>query len=99
MRQNFRSLKIPDEVGGSIGSTAVSIRASGPSCPGFDSQGSRNYFCDLTKFVAVTEVNQQRCLEESGQWLENVDRTHLVLASGKLVLQRILKKPDLTPFI
>ena len=24
--------------------------------------------------------------EESGQWLENVDRTHLVLASGKLVL-------------
>ena len=25
--------------------------------------------------------------EESGQWLENVDRTHLVLASGNLVLQ------------
>ena len=36
----------------------------------------------------VTEVNQQRWLEESGQWLENVDRTHLVLASGKLVLQK-----------
>ena len=53
----------------------------------------------MTKFVAATEVNQQRCLEESGQWLENVDCTHLVLASGKLVLQRILKKPDLTPFI
>ena len=38
----------------------------------------------------VTEVNQQRRLEESGQWLENVDRTHLVLAwaCGKLVLQK-----------
>ena len=31
--------------------------------------------------VTVAEVNQQRCLEESGQWLENVDQTHLVLAS------------------
>ena len=41
---------------------------------------------EMTKFVAATEVNQQRCLEESGQWLENVDCTHLVLASGKLVL-------------
>ena len=25
---------------------------------------------------------------KSGQWLENADQTHLVLASGKLVLQR-----------
>ena len=38
--------------------------------------------------VDVAEVNQRQCLEESGQWLENVDRTHLVLASGKLVLQK-----------
>ena len=38
--------------------------------------------------VAVAEVNQWRWLEESGQWLENVDRTHLGLASGKLVLQQ-----------
>ena len=28
------------------------------------------------------------CLEESGQWLENVDRTQLVLASGKLAQQK-----------
>ena len=28
------------------------------------------------------------CLERSGQWLENVDQTHLVLASGKLALQK-----------
>ena len=36
----------------------------------------------------VAEVDQQRWLEESGQWLEIVDRTHLVLASGKPVLQK-----------
>ena len=28
-------------------------------------------------------------LKESGSWLENVDITHLVLASGKLLLQKI----------
>ena len=27
-------------------------------------------------------------LEESGQWLENAERTHLVLVSGKPVLQK-----------
>ena len=35
-------------------------------------------------------VNQWRWLEESGHWLENVDRTHLVLASGNQVLQKHL---------
>ena len=40
------------------------------------------------KIINVAEVNQRRCLEESGQWLENVDPTHLVLASGKPVLQK-----------
>ena len=34
------------------------------------------------KIVDVAEVHQRRCSEESGQWFENVDRTHLVLASG-----------------
>ena len=38
--------------------------------------------------MLLDRVNQRRCLEESGQRLENVDRTHLVLASGKLVLQK-----------
>ena len=42
----------------------------------------------MEKIVDVAEVNQQRCLEESGQWLKNVDRTHLLLASGKLVVQK-----------
>ena len=40
--------------------------------------------------IDVAEVNQRRWLEESGQWLENVDRTHLVLASGKLVLKKVV---------
>ena len=40
------------------------------------------------KIIDVAVVNQSRRLEESGQWLENVDRTHLDLASGKPVLQK-----------
>ena len=42
----------------------------------------------LAEEKIVAEVNQWRCLEESEQWLDVVDRTHLVLASGKLVLQK-----------
>ena len=38
----------------------------------------------------MVEVNQRYCLEKSGQWLENVDGTHLVHTSGKLVLQKPL---------
>ena len=38
--------------------------------------------------IVVAEVNQLRGLEESGQWFENVDQTHLVLASGKLLFQK-----------
>ena len=37
------------------------------------------------KIVNIAEVNQHRCLEESGQWLENAD---LELASGKPVPQK-----------
>ena len=40
------------------------------------------------KIVYFAEVYQWRCIEESGLWLKNVDRTHLVLNSGKLVLQK-----------
>ena len=39
--------------------------------------------------IKVAEVNQRQWLEESGQWLENVDQTNFVLASGKPVLQKI----------
>ena len=38
--------------------------------------------------MLLAEVNPRRCLEESEQWLENVDRTHLVLACGNLALQK-----------
>ena len=44
------------------------------------------------KIVDIAEGNQPGCLEERGQWLENVNQTHLVLASGKLVLQNIKHK-------
>ena len=40
------------------------------------------------KIIHVAEVNQRRWQQESRQWLENVDWTHLVLASGKTVLQK-----------
>ena len=39
------------------------------------------------KIVNVAKVNQMHYFDGNGQWLENVDKTHQVLASGKLVLQ------------
>ena len=42
------------------------------------------------KIIDVAEVDQQRCLEESGQRLENVDQSHLALARVKLVIQNRL---------
>ena len=38
--------------------------------------------------IDLAGVSQQRWLEESGQCLENVIQTHLLLASGKPVLQK-----------
>ena len=65
-----------------------------PSSPRFDSQSSRIFFKE--KIISIAEVKQQGWLEESGLLLENVDQTHLVLASGKRVLQkrrRYFKEP------
>ena len=45
-------------------------------------------FSSIPKIVDFAEVNQWRSLEESWQYLENVDWTHLALASGKLVFQK-----------
>ena len=42
-------------------------------------------YCD------VAEIYRWRWLEESGLRLENVDLTHVVLASGKLELQKNIK--------
>ena len=37
------------------------------------------------KYKPIAEVNLWRLLKESVEWPENVDQSHLVLASGKLV--------------
>ena len=70
-------------------STMVSLLACGPSCPGFDFQHSPKKISE-TKIVDVAKVNQWRCLEESAQWLENIDQTNLLRGSGNLVLQKDL---------
>ena len=56
------------------------IFASGPNCP-LKNIAEEN-------IIDVAEVYQLSWLEKSGQWLENIDRIHLVLASGKPVLQK-----------
>ena len=43
----------------------------------------------IQKNLDVVEVNQRRWFEERGGWLENVDRTHLELISGKPVQQKM----------
>ena len=64
----------------------VRLLASRPSCPRVDFGVPQNFTEE--NIVNVAEVNQQRCIEESGQRLENVGQTHLVLASGMLVQQK-----------
>ena len=66
----------------------VSMIASGPSCLWFNSQHSQRISED--KIIDVAKVNQWCWLHKSGQWLENVDQTHLVLPCGKPVLQKIV---------
>ena len=39
-------------------------------------------------YLDIADIYRRRWFEKSGQSLENVDRTPLVLASGKLVLQK-----------
>ena len=43
-------------------------------------------------YFDVAEIYQRRWLEESGQKLENVEQTHLVLDSGKLSTTKTSKK-------
>ena len=56
------------------------IPASRLAVPGLINSGG--------KIIDVAEVNQRSWLDESGQRLENVDQTLLVLASGKSVQQK-----------
>ena len=39
-------------------------------------------------YFDVAEIFRRRWLEKSGQMVQNVFHTHLVLASGKLLLQK-----------
>ena len=43
------------------------------------------------KIINVAEVSQQRWIEESGQCLENVDWTHLVLAEASQCYKKVFK--------
>ena len=72
-------------------STMVSmdLLTDGPSCPGSIPSIHELFSVEI---VDVAEVNQHHCLEESGQWLENVDLTHLALTSGKLEVQKRFPK-------
>ena len=56
----------------------VSIQAA----PRVQFPASPKKFSD-EKIIDVAKVNQRHWFEEIRQWLENVDRTHLVLAGGK----------------
>ena len=66
----------------------VIILASGSSCLG--SIFKIPEFFSVKKINDVAQDDQLRWVEESGQWLENFDRTHLVLASCKPVLHKRL---------
>ena len=57
-----------------------------PAAPGSIPSIPENF--SEEKIVNVAEVNLRGSLEENGPWIENVDQTNLVLASGKLVLQK-----------
>ena len=47
--------------------------------------------------VNSAKVNKWRCLEENGQWLENVDQTQLLMGSGIQALQKIFLCQSLLP--
>ena len=67
-----------------------SILASHPAALGsIPSVPQKNFRGNIIK---IAEVNQRNRFEKSGQWHENVDRSHLVLAGGKPVLQKRRKR-------
>ena len=69
------------------GKHSTKVLASHPTAPGLIPSVPTKKF--RGKIINVAEVNQRRWLEESGQWQENVDQTHLVLVSGKPAQQKI----------
>ena len=67
----------------------VSVLANRSGCPGFDPLPSQKFIRE--KIIPVAEVNQRCWLEESEYELENVDQTHLVLASNKARTRKKVK--------
>ena len=63
----------------------VIILASHPTALGLIPSTLKNISSEL---FDVAGIYRQSCSEQSGQRLENVNRTHLVLASGSLVRQK-----------
>ena len=55
--------------------------------PGFDPQCFPQNL--RGNIIELVKVNQRCSLEDCVQWLENVDRFHLVLASGEPILHKI----------
>ena len=72
-------------------STDIKFQAAPGSIPSIPATFSEEDIVD------VADVNQWHCIEESGQWLENVDQTHLVLAKSKLVLENF-SRINLNPY-
>ena len=64
-----------------------SILVSRPEAPALI-PSIRKIFTDK-KLSMIAEVYQMHWFEESGLWLENVDRTHLVLAGGEPASKKI----------
>ena len=73
--------KFDSNNGGMVGQhcTMVSIHASRPSCPGFNSQPSQK-----NSEEKLSILLRLIWLEESGQWLENVNQTHLQKSTMKV---------------
>ena len=80
------SLTIMSMKGGGQHSTIVSYLLRDPAAPALIPSIPPKKF--RGEIIDVTKVYRWRCLEESDQWLENVDQDHQVLASDKLALQK-----------
>ena len=73
-------------MGGGGGNTMVSIAASGSRCPRFNFLHSKKKF--RRKFLMLLRLINSAALGKMGSGLKFFYQTHLVLASGKLVLQK-----------
>ena len=64
----------------------ASVLASGPSCPGFDSKYSQKN--SKEKMLMLLRLNNSAAKVKVGIGLKMLKKTYLVLASGKLEVQK-----------